>query len=205
MKKLIILTFLLFVYSISYSQSNLMSSVFGIELGSKRQVVKDILLNKQPESKIYSETDVSVSYQDLKWGEFDTYLVIFQFSDDDRMHTTMIFLEPDHCQNVFSLYDKTVDIINERYYTTNKKTEYYSYPYDRKDKYRYTESMVKNGKVTMQSLWSFDTRNTPDINDDDNHLKVHVSDDCLVIVNYQDGLIIDEVLAKKKKQDSKDY
>ena len=65
--------------------------------------------------------------------------------------------------------------------------------------------MVKNGKVTMQSLWTFDSRNTPSNTEDDNCIKTDVADDCLVIITYQDGLIIDEVVAKQKAKQSKDY
>lgn len=203
MKKLIVLILSSFISFGSFSQSNTMTSVLGIELGSSKSQVRDLLMSKQPECKVYSTTDVSMTFENVKWGAYKTYLVIFQFSED-KLHTAMIFLEPDHCQNVFTLYDDVCEILSERYFTTDKKIERYSYPYERGDKYKYTESMVKNGKVTMQSFWTFNTRNTPE-NDDDNNIKVAVSDDCLVIVTYQDGVLIKEAVAKKKQKESNDY
>ena len=65
--------------------------------------------------------------------------------------------------------------------------------------------MVKNDRVTMQSLWAFDTRNTPSNDEDDNNISVMVTDDCVVKVTYQDGVLIDEVIEKQKAKNSQDY
>lgn len=205
MKKLTLALSLLIASFGAMAQTEPMTSVFGIELGSNKKQVKDQLMSKQPECKLYSGTDMSLIFEKVKWGAYKTYMVVFQFSDEDRLHTVKILVEPDHCQNVFRLYDEITGVINERYYTTNSKVERYSYPYQKSDKYKYTATMVKNGKVAMQSLWSFDNLKTPDNEDDDNHINVSVTDDCLVAVSYQDGLIIEGVIAKKKQKDSKDY
>ncbi len=205
MKKLTTLIVFLLLSITTFAQSNMMTSVLGIEFGSKRQEVKNHLANKQPESKVYSETDISVSYEKVTWGEYKTFLVIFQFSDDDRLHTVLIFVSPSTCSKIFTLYDNVVETISERYYKPKKTIEHYSYPYSKSDKYTYTESMVKNDKVTMASLWSFDNRNTPNDTEDDNNISVFVTDDCSVKITYQDGVIIDEVIAKKKAKESKDY
>ena len=73
-----------------------MTSVLGIELGSKKQDVRTILATKQPKSKIYSQTDISISYEGITWGEYETLLVIFQFSDSDQLHT--VIFEADYPQ-----------------------------------------------------------------------------------------------------------
>ena len=65
--------------------------------------------------------------------------------------------------------------------------------------------MVKNDKVSMASLWSFDNRNTPSDPEDDNNISVFVTQECSVKITYQEGVIIDEVIAKKKAKESKDY
>jgi hypothetical protein len=205
MKKLLIFIAVMLWTTLSFAQSTTMTSVLGIEFGSKRQQVKEIITSKQPTSTLYSEKEISMTYENVKWGEYKTMLVIFQFTDDDKLHTVMIFLDPDHCKNVFYLYDKVIGTINERYYQTTKSTEHYSYPYTRSDKYKYTESMVKNDRVTMQSLWAFDTRNTPSNDEDDNNISVMVTDDCVVKVTYQDGVLIDEVIEKQKAKNSQDY
>lgn len=199
---IIILTFFSFQ---SFAQSNMMTSVLGIELGSKKQDVRTILATKQPESKVYSQTDISISYEGIKWGEYETLLVIFQFSDSDQLHTVMIFVDPSTCPKVFSLYDDIVETLTERYHSPNKNYENYSYPYSRSDKYTYGETMVKSGKASLGSLWSFDNRNTPGDPEDDNNISVFVTQECSVKITYQEGVIIDEVIAKKKAKESKDY
>jgi hypothetical protein len=205
MKKLLLSIAFLFISITTFAQANMMTSVLGIELGSKRQEVKNYLVTKQPQAKVYSQTDISVSYEGIKWGEFETLLTIFQFSDDDRLHTVMIFVDPSSCSKIFRLYDDVVEILTERYYKPNKTYENYSYPYSKSDKYTYGETMVKSGKTSIGSLWSFDSRNTPSDPEDDNNITVVVTQECSVKVTYQDGVIIDEVIAKKKAKESKDY
>jgi hypothetical protein len=205
MKKLFIAVLATLSISLCNAQDMQMKGVMSLEFGSTREQVKQTLLAKQPGAKVYSSTERSMSFQDVTWGAYKTFLFMCQFSDDNRLHSVLIFVEPDHCSKVFTLYDEITKIINERYYVTTKSLESYSYPYERKDKYRYTETMVKNGKVTMQSLWTFDSRSTPTDTEDDNCIKAEVADECLVIITYQDGLIIDEVIAKQKAKQSKDY
>jgi hypothetical protein len=191
--------------SASFAQTTTMTSVMGIDLGITKAKVSEILASKQPDSKVYSQTDKSLSYTDVKWGDYKTYLVIFQFSDDDKLHTVQILIEPEFPKGVFNLYDDIASKLTERYGNSKKKLEYYSHPYTKADKYKYTESMVKRGNVTMISLWGFDAPSTPSDEDDDNTIQVKVVPECLVKISYQDGVIINEVVKKQKENNSKDY
>ena len=47
--------------------------------------------------------------------------------------------------------------------------------------------------------------NTPDNTDDDNAIMIEITNNCIVKVSYQDGVLIDEVVNKQKEQNSKDY
>jgi hypothetical protein len=207
MKKVFILLMATMSLSMSalFAQTTTMTSVMGIDLGTTKAKVTEILASKQPDSKVYSQTEKSLSYTDVKWGDYKTYLVIFQFSDDDRLHTVQIMIEPEFPKGVFNLYDEVTSKLTERYGNSKKKVEYYSHPYTKADKYKYTESMVKRGNVTMISLWTFDSPNTPSDEDDDNTIQVKVVPECLVKISYQDGVIINEVVKKQKENNSKDY
>jgi hypothetical protein len=192
--------------SASFAQTTTtMTSVMGIELGSSKAKVSEILTSKQPECKVFSQTEKSISYTDVKWGDYKAYLVIFQFSPEDKLHTVQILIQPEFPKGVFNLYDEIIEKLAERYGNSKKKLEYYSHPYNKTDKYKYTESMVKNGNVTMISLWTFDVLNTASNEDDDNTIQVKVVPECMVKVSYQDAVIINEVVRKQKENNSKDY
>ncbi len=205
MKKLFIAALATLSINLCNAQDTQMKGVLSLEFGMTKEKVKDVILSKQPESKVYSSTPVSMTFQDVKWGAYKTFLMICQFSDDDRLHTVMFFLKPDHCSNIFTLYDEVTGIMTNKYNAPSTNLEHYRYPYEKKDKYRYTETMVKNGKVIMTSLWKFDIYNTPENENDNNFIKIAVVDDCMVQVMYQDGILIDQAVEKKKAKESNDY
>ncbi len=204
MKKLLLFLTAMLLTTATFSQNTTMDRVLGIKLGISRNEVKAIMKSNQPESVVYSENEISLSYDKTEWGAYKPLLLMFQF-DEDKLHTVHVFISPEYCKDIFYTYDDVVDIINGRYYTTSKFTEHYKYPYTKSDKYKYTTILVKNDYVTMQSLWSFDTRNTPNNSEDDNNIMVTVTDDCNVKVTYQDGYLIDVAVAKEKAKQSKDY
>ena len=205
MKKTFLVLIIIFFYSLSYSQNNIMTSVLGIELGSSRAVVKSKLTEKQPQSKIYDETAVSLSCENIRFGAHKTILVIFQFTDDNKLHTCLIFVDPSDCKEIFHKYDEIVNDLNQKYYTSSKTLEDYKYPFSREDKYKHTEAIVKKNYCTLMTLWTFDSRNTPDNTEDDNGLSVSIDKTCSIKVTYQDGLLIDEAVAKDKAKNSNDY
>lgn len=205
MKKLLIILMIFMQAGLADAQTKSMTSVMGIELGSTRAQVKAKMAEKQPLSKIYNETDISLSFENVRFGGNKTLLVMCQFTDDNKMHTCHIFVEPSDCKEIFSKYDEIVKDLSDKYGTSEKTLEDYKYPYSIDDKYNHTEVLVKRGYVTMLTLWTFDSRNTPDNTEDDNGIMVSLDKTCSVKVTYQDGLLIDEAVAKSKAKNSQDY
>lgn len=205
MKKLLIILVIALQGGIADAQTKTMTSVMGIELGSTRAQVKAKMAEKQPLSKIYNETEVSVSFENVKFGGNKTILVMFQFTGDNKLHTCHIFVEPSDCKEIFSKYDEVVKDLSDKYGRSEKTLEDYKYPYSIDDKYKHTEVIAKRGYCTLITLWTFDSRNTPDNTEDDNGIMVSVDKTCSVKVTYQDGLLIDGEVAKSKEKNSQDY
>lgn len=205
MKKLIMILVVVLHCGTSNAQTKTMTSVMGIELGSTRAQVKAKMAEKQPLSKIYNETDVSVSFENVRFGGNKTLLVMCQFTDDNKMHTCHIFVEPSDCKDIFSKYDEIVKDLSDKYGNSGKALEDYKYPYSKEDRYKHTELIVKKGYVTLMTLWTFDNRNTPDETKDDNGIMVSIDKTCSVKISYQEGVLINEAVTKSKAKNSQDY
>lgn len=200
MKNKILLFIALFISSICYSQSMQMNSILGIEFGSSKQEVKSKLLEKQPQAKIYNETANTISYEAIKFGAYTPLLVIFQFTDDNQLHTGQVHINISDCKEIFHLYDEVVEVINQKYYTTTESLEDYKYPYSKSDKYKFTSTIVKGNYFTMMSIWKFETGT-----EKNNFISVDVTDNCTVKVAYQNGLLVKQQVEKNNKKNSQDY
>lgn len=201
MKKLLLVTMIILYSGIIYSQeTRTLNSALGIPFGSSKSVVKSTIKEKHPDSKVYSETDMSISFEEVKYGAYKPILVNFQFTKEGQFHTCKVFVDADDCKEIFTLYDDLVKVIDEKYYTTDEKMENYKYPFTKSDKYKHTESLVKGKYVSMFSLWVF-----PTDKEKNNAISVEVDKSCAVKVTYQDGNLISKVIEDKKKNDSGDY
>lgn len=201
MKKLTLVLMIMLYSGFTYSQdSNTMNSALGIPFGSSKEVVKKTIKEKHPNSKIYSETAISISFENVKYGAYNPMLTNFQFTESNEFHTCRIFIDPDDCNDIFTLYDDIVKILDEKYYTTNDKLEDYKYPFSKSDKYKHTATLVKGKYVSMFSLWTFPTNG-----EKNNAISVEIDKTCAVKATYQDGNLIARVLNQKKKNESGDY
>jgi hypothetical protein len=204
MKNILSLFLLLFfTFNISQGQSKEMNSVMGIPFGSTRAQVKAAMSQKQPGIKIREEKSNIVIYNDGKFGGRSAFSFLFKFNDSDKLHTTIILLDPVYCNQVFELYDGIVSDINQKYYVSDFVVERYKYPYDKSD--RENTNVITGGYATINTIWTFDMANTPDSTDDDNAIMIEITNGCIVKVSYQDGVLIDEVVNKQKEKNSKDY
>jgi hypothetical protein len=204
MKNILSLFLLLFfTFNISQGQSKEMNSVMGIPFGSTRAQVKAAMSQKQPGIKIREEKSNIVIYNDGKFGGRSAFSFLFKFTDSDKLHTTIILLDPVYCNQVFELYDGIVSDINQKYYVSDFVVERYKYPYEKSD--RENTNVITGGYATINTIWTFDMPNTPDSTDDDNAIMIEITNGCIVKVSYQDGVLIDEVVNKQKEKNSKDY
>lgn len=201
MKKLLLVTMIILYSGFIYSQeTKTLNSVLGVPFGSNKSVVKSTIKEKHPASKVYSESETSISFEEVKYGAYKPILVNFQFSKEGEFHTCKVFIDAEDCKEIFTLYDDIVKIIDEKYYFTSEKLEDYKYPFSKSDKYKHTESLVKGKYVSMFSLWVFPTGQ-----EKNNAISVEVDKSCSVRVTYQDGNLIAKVIEDKKKNESGDY
>lgn len=189
--------------NLSFSQTKEMKGLMGISFGATKAEVKSIIQSKQPTIKIDNEKAETITYKGLMFGGRKTFATVFKFTDNGKFHTAVMLIDPDLPTKTYDLYDEIVSDINEKYYSCTHTVEKYKYPFDKSD--RDNMSALKGGYVTMYSLWYFDNLNTPDNESDDNAILVEVLPSYLIKVSYQDGVLIDEVVAKQKQQNSSDY
>ena len=190
MKNILSLFLLLFfTFNISQGQSKEMNSVMGIPFGSTKAQVKAAMSQKQPGIKIREEKSNIVIYNDGKFGGRSAFSFLFKFTDSDKLHTTIILLDPVYCNQVFELYDGIVSDINQKYYVSDFVVERYKYPYEKSD--RENTNVITGGYATINTIWTFDMPNTPDSTDDDNAIMIEITNNCIVKVSYQDGVLID--------------
>lgn len=203
--KSILTTFLLlfFAINISLGQNKVMNSVMGIPFGSTKAQVRAAMLEKQPGIKIREEKPNIIIYDKGKFGGRESFSFLFKFTDSGKLHTAIVLLDPIYCSQVHELYDGIVSDINGKYYVSDLSIERYKYPYDKSD--RENTNVITGGYATIHTIWTFDMANTPDNTDDDNAIMIEITNNCIVKVSYQDGVLIDEVVNKQKEQNSKDY
>jgi hypothetical protein len=194
---------LFFTFNNSQGQSKEMNSVMGIPFGSTKAQVKAAMSQKQPGIKIREEKSNIVIYNDGKFGGRSAFSFLFKFTDSDKLHTAIVLLDPVYCSQVHELYDGIVSDINGKYYVSDLSIERYKYPYDKSD--RENTNVITGGYATIHTIWTFDMANTPDNTDDDNGIMIEITNNCIVKVSYQDGVLIDEVVNKQKEKNSKDY
>jgi len=195
MKKVYLLLLMLCMFVSGYGQSkDTLDGFFGCKFGSSRQVVKAIMLSKAG-SKVYSEDVNSIIFTGVKFAGHKVNVIIFQFVNN-KFHTAKVLLSSPYESGVIDLYNDIKSGINERYYVTDGDYERYDEPYYKDD--GYTISAIKLGKANFSAYWEF-SNSRSDKEDDSNTISVEISQSLSVIISYQDGVLINEVIKKNNK------
>lgn len=204
MKNIIsLIAFLILGTNMVNAQNRDMSSFMGIAFGSTVAEAKAAFLAKQSNAKTEREDKQFLTFKDVKFGGRDAFAIVMKFSEEGKLHTAVVLMAPDECIESYKLYDDVVSDINDKYYKSDVVVEQFKYPYERKD--RENTTALKNGYATFNTLWTFDTRNTPNDSEDDNAILIEILKSCIVKISYQDGVLIDEIVLKNKEKNSADY
>lgn len=196
MKKTIL--FMLLMVNIATAEE--LNGIMGIQFGSSKATVKAQFMAKQPEATIYTDKPKTLTFQDTKFGGRKSLGIIFAFTDDDKLHTIIVLIDPEFESKAFSLYDEINQEINEKYHTYDKQWEDYTYPYDKSDRYSHGVTALKIGKLDVATTWNF-----PDSTGEDNVIQTTITSNISVKITYQNGYLINQVVSKNKEKNSADY
>lgn len=195
MKKVYLLLLMLCMFVSGYSQSkDTLNGFFGCKFGSNKQTIKSIMTSKTG-SKIYSENDNSIIFTGVKFAGHKANVIIFQFINN-KLHTAKVLLSSTYESGVIDLYNDIKNGINEKYYVTDDDYERYDEPYYKDD--GYTISAIKLGKANFSAYWDFSNPKS-DKEEDNNTISVEITQSLSVIISYQDGVLINEVIKKNNK------
>jgi hypothetical protein len=203
MKKLfaLLFCFLGFVYSqspdISDSSSVLPKSVIGLNFGSDLNTANAVIKSRNKLAS-YEEIERGIIKYDgpIQFGEYTSELTLLLFTDSNKLGKVVFFIEPNFCSDIFSLYDDILASLKSKYLDPEESLEYYVYPYEKSDRYKYTESMVKNGKVAKLDFWKMNNGL---------NILVEIGEDCRVKVSYEDSFIWNSYATRIKNKKSNDY
>jgi hypothetical protein len=196
MKKTIVI--LLLTISNAYGQN--LNGFMGFPFGTSKNQIKTEFKAKQPSATIYTDEKKTLTFTDAKFGGREAIGIVFAFTDDSKLHTAVVLLEPEFPDKVFTLYDEIITDINTKYHYYDNQNEDWTYPYDKSDKYQHGVTALKLGKLDASTMWKF-----PTTDGEDNVIQVSITSSAFVKISYQDGNLINQVVSKNKEKSSADY
>lgn len=193
-----VLIFLLFVSVKSFSQT--LDGFFGMKFGSSMDSIKKVMLSK-PGCKFDTKnsTDDCLIFDGLKFAGRDIGFMMFSFTNN-KFHTSKVALISELESKTVDLYKEIKAELNEKYFTTKSDYEFYKSPYEKGD--GYTESAIKLGKAEFSSYWEF---KNPFSTTEKNIISLVIKPSLTILIGYQDGILINEVVSKSKEKNFKDY
>ena len=201
-KKLFIASYLFVAPIVAKSQDSL-TGFWGMPFGCSKQHIKEVIMSKFPNAKIYSDKDGVITFTNVKFGGRDCIGLTFGVTDAQGMHTAVVGIDNED-YDVFSVYDDVVSDIDSRYHYHDKQYENWKSPYDKSDKSSYGQTALKLHKLDMLTFWNFSAGDLSN-NDDDNYIEVSATEGCNVRIKYQNGVLINQVVSNNKAKTQADY
>jgi hypothetical protein len=199
--KHLLIAFLLFM-TISSINAQSIDGFFGMKFGSSVDSIKKAMLSKQG-STIESKfcTDSRLVFTGLKFAGRNALLMRFSFVNN-KFHTGTAAFTSDLESKVVDLYNDIKGEINEKYHQSTSDYEQYKYPYEKGD--GHTETAIKLGKASFATYWFFKHPISGN-KDYQNSITLEISSNLTISITYQDGMLINEAIEKKKEKNFKDY
>src|ERR687884_1112783 len=166
---------------------------WGMKFGSSIAECKRIILSKEGavlDTKHSTENKLIVD--GAEFGGRKTAFIALLFTDN-KLHTAKVYFVPRLESKVFELYDEIKSEINDKYYVTKNDYRLFKYPYEDGDGYE--TQAIKLGKASIASFWSF-----PRSDGHKNSISLEINETLIVILSYQDGLLIEEAIEKQKSK-----
>lgn len=188
---------LLFLPLIAFSQTY-PDGAIGVKYSqSKQEVIKILQARGGTIYKAEKPDPNQLIFVNLKYGAYDTDMVILTFSDD-KLYQIGIFLKPKHESAAVELYKRVAETLGAKYGPPDQNIEEYLYPYERND--GHVETAISIGKAKFRKVWRFEYQDVPaDL------LTMTISDNFDVIVGYVYGRLFSKQYDLEKQKDSHDY
>ena len=123
----------------------------------------------------------------------------FLFFVDNKFCKAAVYITPKLDAYVVQTYKEIKNEINSKYFVTNDDFEIYDEPYEKND--GYTESGIRNGKISFSSYWSFQDAN----NGLEDFIALKITDDLNIVINYEDGDLTEEMVNRIDDENISDY
>lgn len=145
-----------------------------------------------------NSTEEALFFNGLSFAGRQTTLIMLLFMNN-KFCKSAVYIKPKLDAYAVDNYKEIKSELNLKYFVTEDDFELYDEPYEKND--GYTENGISVGKVSFSAYWKFHDAN----GGLDDFIVLKISEDFDIIINYEDGDLIEDLSNKVKSKNSEDY
>lgn len=176
-----------------------LNSFLGVEFGSSKEHIKEKLLNREgADFDNVNSTDDVLFFTGISFAGRQTTLIMLLLVND-KFCKSSVFIKPKLDAHIVAIYNEIKSELNSKYFITDLDYEIYDEPYERND--GYTESGISIAKINFSCYWKF----IDEQGGKEDFISLRISEDLEIVINYEDGDLINELTTQVKNINSEDY
>ena len=199
MKKVLLL--LVLATNVATAQvTDTLSGFLGIPFGSSKKEVKENILKNG--AVISEETSDNLYVKNIKQviTNQDVSMAMFRFTDDDKLFSGSMLVEPSSIPSSVDVYETIVSKISLKYGEGNEFVDA-KYPYSESDKTRI--SAIMSGYVSVSTTWKIN--DTDPNNSEKNRIVVRITKTPSIFVMMQNEKLFNIYMKKLEEKQKNSY
>lgn len=188
MKKSILTLLLLLTISCCFGQADI-TGVIGIKFGASKEEVIKVMNDKG--YTVNPKLKALLGFDNVTFGAFRGCTFLFKFYENKFFSVSILLSEVDD-KKVIDQHNIVVQELSKKYGTPNSYRNF-KRPYQDGDGHE--GYAIRAGKGEVNSIWSSETGN----------LSAKISNNLVVVVEYQDKKLVQEAINAQDKVNTADY